>query len=138
MAGDFNALSQLWWPDGNTAIEETEIDNLFSYLGLPQVISEPTNFEPNKNPTCIDLLFTDQPNLILDSGIRPSPDSFCHHQIIYCKTSFSLPPPPSCERERDLALSQNQYSYTPEMYDFLSLDSTTKYKSRPKLSPKCS
>ena len=105
----------------------------FSYLALFQVISEPTNFEPNKNPTFFDLVFTDQPNLILDSGTRPSPDSFGHQQITYCKTSFSLPPPPPHERERDLALSQNQYSSTPEMYDFLFLDSTTKYKSRHKL-----
>ena len=50
-AGDFNAHSQLWWPDSNTTTEGSEIDNLFSYLGLPQVISETTNFEPNKSPT---------------------------------------------------------------------------------------
>ena len=80
-AGDFNAHSKLWWPDGNTTTEGTEIDNLFSYLRLSQVISVPTNFEPNKSPTCNDIVFTDQPNLILDSGTRPSPDSYCHHQI---------------------------------------------------------
>ena len=48
---------------------------------LSQGISEPTNLESNKNPTCIDLIFTDQTNLILGSGTRLSPDSFCHHQI---------------------------------------------------------
>ena len=26
---------------------------LFTNLGLSQVISEPTNFEPHKNPSCI-------------------------------------------------------------------------------------
>ena len=61
--------------------------------------TEPTNFEPNKNPSCIDLVITDQPNLILDSGTRPSLDSFCHHQIIYCKANINLPPPPPYERE---------------------------------------
>ena len=65
-----------------------------SSLGLSQVISEATNFEPNKNPSCIDLVITDQPNLILDSGTRASLDPYCHHQIIYCKVNFKIPPPP--------------------------------------------
>ena len=96
--GDFNSKSQLWWPDGDTSPEGTEIENLLTQLGLTQVITEPTNFEPNKNPSCIDLVITDQPNLILDSRTRPSLDSFCHHQIIYCKANINLPPPPY-ERE---------------------------------------
>ena len=70
--GDFNAHSQFWWPDGNTNPEGMEVENLFTALGLSQIISEPTNFEPNKNPSCIDLIATDQPNLILDGGTRAS------------------------------------------------------------------
>ena len=41
----------------------------------------------------------DQPNLVLDSGTRPSLDSFCHHQIIYCKVNFRIPSPPPFERK---------------------------------------
>ena len=48
--GDFNAHSQFWWTDGDTTTEGTEIENLLTSLGLAQVISEATNFEPNKNP----------------------------------------------------------------------------------------
>ena len=62
--GDFNAHPQFWWPDGDSNPE----GNHFSSLGLSQIISEPTNFEPNKNPSCIDLIATDQANLILDCG----------------------------------------------------------------------
>ena len=91
--GDFNAHSQFWWPDGDTNIEGMEIENLFTSLGLPQIISEPTNFEANKNPTCIDLIATDQPNIILDCGTRASLDTYCHHQIIYCIINFRIPPP---------------------------------------------
>ena len=76
-----------------------EIENLFTSLGLSQIISEPTNFEPNKNPSCIDLIATDQPNLILDCGTRVSLDTYCHHQIIYCKVNFRIPPPPPFERK---------------------------------------
>ena len=60
---------------GDTTPEGKEIDDLFTSLGLYQVISEPTNFEPNSKPSCIDLIITDQPNLILDSGTRASLDS---------------------------------------------------------------
>ena len=68
--GNFNAHSLYWWTDGDTTPEGSEIEHLLSSLGLFQVVSEPTNFEPNKNPSCIDLVITDQPNLILDSGMH--------------------------------------------------------------------
>ena len=58
--------TQLWWSDGNTTPEGREIDDLLTSLGISQIISEPTNLEPNKDPSCIDLVITDQPNLILD------------------------------------------------------------------------
>ena len=76
-----------------------EIENLITSLGLSQIISEPTNFEPNKNPSCIDIIITDQSNLVLDCGTRASLDSYCHHQIIYCKVNFRIPPPPPFERK---------------------------------------
>ena len=81
--GDFNGHSKFWWDKGDTTPEGKAIEELFLTLGLSQVISEPANFTPNKNPSCIDLLVTDQPNLILDSGTRPSLDPKCHHQIVY-------------------------------------------------------
>ena len=86
--GDFNAYSQFWWPDGDSNPEGKEFENLFTSLGLSQIISEPTNFEPNKNPACIDLIATDQPNLILDCGT-----------LIYCKVNFRIPPQPPFERK---------------------------------------
>ena len=39
-------------------LKDIEIENLFTSLGLSQIISEPANFEPNKNPSCIDLIAT--------------------------------------------------------------------------------
>ena len=97
--GDFNAHSKFWWPDGDTTPEGREIEDLFTSLNLFQIISEPTNFEPGKKPSCIDLVITDQPNLVLDSGTRASLDPYCHHQIIYCKVNFRIPPPPPFERK---------------------------------------
>ena len=56
--GDFNAKSERWWPEGDTTPEGTEIDDLLTQLGPLQVIYEPTNFEPNKSASCIDLIIT--------------------------------------------------------------------------------
>ena len=92
--GDFNGHSQYWWNEGDTNPEGKEIEELTSLLGLSQLISEPTNFEPHKNPSCIDLIFTDQPNIVLNSGTKPSLDNYCHDQIIYCRINFKIPPPP--------------------------------------------
>ena len=44
-----NAHSLSWWPNGDT--------------NAGQLISEPTNFEENKCPSCIDLIICDQPNV---------------------------------------------------------------------------
>ena len=44
---------------------------------------------------CIDLIFIDQPNLIIESGVHPSLHEQCQHQIVYGKLSVSniaLPP----------------------------------------------
>ena len=41
--GDFNAHSQLWWHEGDTTPKGIQIEQLFSGLGLSQIINEPTN-----------------------------------------------------------------------------------------------
>ena len=97
--GDFNGHSQIWWPDGDTNPEVCKTAELFNSLNVSQVISEPTNFTPGCLPSCIDLIVTDQPNLILDCGTRPSLDPKCHHQIIHCKVNFRIPPPLPSERK---------------------------------------
>ena len=79
--------------------KSTKIEELFTKLDLSQLISEPTNFEPHKNPSCIDLIVTEQPNIILDSGTRVSLDSYCHHQIVHCKVNFRIPRPLPFDRK---------------------------------------
>ena len=39
---------------------------------------------------CIDLIFTDQSNLIVDSDVHLSLHSNFHHQITYCKLNFNI------------------------------------------------
>ena len=97
--GDFNAHSLNWWSQGDSTPEGIQLDNLFSDLNLTQIISEPTHFRENCRPSCIDLIITDQPNLVLSSGVRPSLDPLCKHQITFCKINFSIPPPPAYSRK---------------------------------------
>ena len=78
---------------GDSTPECNLIEDLTTMLGLTQLINEPMNFEPNKYPSCIDLVFTDQPNLVLESGRRTSLDPYCH-----CRFNFKIPPPPPFER----------------------------------------
>ena len=89
--------------------------------GKLRIISEPTDFEPVKKPSCIDLVVTDQPNLILDSGTRASLDSNCHHQIIHCKINFRVPPPPRFERKMWDYMKANTAAIQRIMSNFLWL-----------------
>ena len=59
--GDLNARSKSWWQNYINTSEYTKIDALTSYHGLHQLISQPTHILANSF-SCIDLIFTDQPN----------------------------------------------------------------------------
>ena len=88
--GDLNAKSTNWWKEGTNNLCGSELYNITTLLGLSQLIKEPTNFELNRSPSCIDLIFTSQPNLVFECGIHPSLYNTCHHQIIYAKLSLKV------------------------------------------------
>ena len=87
MISDFNAKSSNWYLNEVTSFEGSQ-------FAMPQVINEPTHILDNSK-SCIDLIFTSQPNTIRDSGIHPSLHSNCHHQIIYAIFDLKVfyPPP---------------------------------------------
>ena len=64
--------------------------------GFDQLISDPTHILPASS-SCIDLIFTDQPNLVVDSGVHPSLHTNCHHQITYCNINLMIVYPPPYE-----------------------------------------
>ena len=97
--GDLNAKCTHWWPEGTSNACGLELHNISSLLGYSQIINEPTNLEPNKSPSCIDLIFASQPNLVVEGGIYPSLTNTCHHQIIHAKVSFKIHLPSPYERE---------------------------------------
>ena len=95
--GDFNAQSPNWWNDDKISIEGARLEALSSFSGLHQLIKEPTHSMKN-SASCIDLIFTNQPNLVIDSGVHPSLHISCHRQIVYCKLNLSIKFPPPYER----------------------------------------
>ena len=54
---------------------------------LSQLICEPTFILPNSF-SCIDLIFTNENNFIMDCGVYASLHPICHHQIVYAKLNF--------------------------------------------------
>ena len=87
--GDFNARSKSWWKSDVDTNEGTKIDAVTSCYGLQQLISHPTHLLANSS-SCIDLIFTDQPSLVVDCGTHPSLHLNCHHQIVYCKLDLKI------------------------------------------------
>ena len=98
LMGDLNAKSKNWYSHDKTSHEGNEIENVTAQFGLQQIIKEPTHIS-NTSSSCIDLIFTSQPNLITDSGVHSSLHSNCHHQIVFAKFNLHIVYPPPYLRE---------------------------------------
>ena len=61
-----------------------------------QIISDPTLTLPQSS-SGINLIFTDQPNYVIDCGTRPSLHPNCQHQITFCKLNLNVEYPPPYE-----------------------------------------
>ena len=97
ITSDFNVRSINWWKNDLSTSEGTQVDSLTASYGLSQIISDPTHILPNLS-SCIDLIFTNQPNLVTESGVHPSLNPKCHHQIIFAKLNLKVEYPPLYER----------------------------------------
>ena len=95
--GDFNARSRSLWCEDITSHETTQLESLTVSCGLHQLTSDPTHLLPNPS-SFIELIFTDQPNLVVGSGVHPSLHSNCHHQITFSRYNLTVEYPPPYER----------------------------------------
>ena len=98
LIGDLNVKSKNWYSHDITSHEGNEIENVTAQFGVQQIIKEPTHIS-NISSSCIDLIFTSQPNLITDSGVHSSLHSSCHHQIVFLKFNLHIVYPRSYLRE---------------------------------------
>ena len=98
LLGDFKAESKSWSVNDITTEEGIILKNLTSLYGMKQLISAPTHILQHSS-SCIDLIFVNQPNLVIDSGIHPSLHQNCHHQIIFCNLYLKIEYPPPYARK---------------------------------------
>ena len=68
---NFNAWFPTWWDDDETSLEGSRLDSLSSFHGLHQLLKEPAHLIESLI-SCIELIFTNEPNLVIDSGFHPS------------------------------------------------------------------
>ena len=93
MIGDFNEKSKQWCEKD----KGSQLQLLTSKFGLSQIIIEYTHILENSR-SYIDLLFTSQPNMVMDSGVHASLHPHFHHQIIFAKFDLKVFYPPPYER----------------------------------------
>ena len=84
VTSDFNSRCSSWWSND---INTTEGLKLFSSSSSNQGSS-----------SCIDLLFTDQPHLSVNSGVHASLHPNCHHQIFHSSFNLNIYYPPPYQR----------------------------------------
>ena len=97
ITGDFNARSSSLWSSDVDNIEGIRLKSITSFHRLHQIINESTHILPSSS-YCIDLIFTNQPNMITDIGVHPSLHQNCYHQIIFTKINMTIFYPTPYER----------------------------------------
>ena len=83
--GDFNTNSSNWYNKDKTSFEGN-------------IINEPTHILPNSS-SCISLIFTSLPNMVIELGINSSLHSSCHPQIVFAKFYLKIGYPLPYSRE---------------------------------------
>ena len=84
ITGHFNGRSLSWWSEDINTSERTKLYSLTSSNRFSQLINEATHIQTNSS-SCVDLVFTDQPNLSVNFGVHASFHPNCHHQIVHTK-----------------------------------------------------
>ena len=97
LTGDFNCRSSQWWHGDTEQPEGRDLDELIETNNLYQLIDEPTNIRGD-SMSCIDLIITNQPAFFVETGVAPSLDDSCQHQIVHGKLNIAIPFPPPYKR----------------------------------------
>jgi exonuclease III len=85
LLGDFNDRCTQWTGrHPNSELKEDLVDMTTSF-GLHQLINEPTH-HTDTSANILDLIFTDSPGYVTESGILP-PLGTSKHAVVYCKST---------------------------------------------------
>ena len=77
-------LEQQTGGDMMTTADGTKIDSFTNSYGYSL-----THIRPYCS-SCLDLIFTNQPNLVIEGGAHPSLLPNCHHQIVFAKLNLKI------------------------------------------------
>ena len=89
ITGDLNARAVKWCRNDMTTTEGTKIDSVTTSYGFSQNISNPSNILPNSY-SCIDLIFINQPNLVIERRVHPSLHQNSHNQIVFARRNLKI------------------------------------------------
>ena len=95
--GDLDAKSHNWYKGDKTTASRSKLDIMTSRHGLTATINEPTQILEDSS-SCVDLVFTSQPNMVLDSGFHSSLHPNSHHQTVFAKFDLKVFYPPPYKR----------------------------------------
>ena len=87
-----------WDEEPIETAEGKQLSDFMMVNGLEPLINEPTHFQADCLPHCVDLIFTNNPSAFVNSEVISSPDEHCKHQIIQSTINFSVPCPPPYKR----------------------------------------
>ena len=77
--GDFSERSKCWWGLDKQSKEGDTLFLISSISGYTQLINSTTHTIGNSS-SCVDLIFTQQPNMVTFSGVHAPLHNNCHHQ----------------------------------------------------------
>ena len=97
ITGDFNSRCSSWWSDDINSKERLKLFSLISSNGFSLLIKEPTDIQANGS-SCINLTFTYQPDLSVNSGVHASLHPNCHHPIVHSSFNLNIYYPPPYQR----------------------------------------
>ena len=89
ITGDFNCRNSNWYLEDPVTPQGNRVEDLTSFYGLNQLIKTPTHLLQN-SATCIDLVFTNQPHLVMESGVHSSLSSTRQHEIVFAKLNLKV------------------------------------------------
>ena len=95
--GDLNARSKCWWSLDKQSKEGDSLFLISSTSSYTQLLNTATHITGNSS-SCIDLIFTQQPNLVTSSGVHASLHNNCQYQITFENINLLTEYPPPYHR----------------------------------------
>ena len=96
--GDLNSRSSQFWRNDTDNDAGNRLVTVLNESGLHQLVHEPTH-HINDNKSCIDLVISDQPNLINECSMLPPLHTTCHHSMNHVTINVNNQPPPPYKRK---------------------------------------